>query len=164
MQLLQLQDGVPERNTGSGILSETAMASLRRHIHVSCGVIERDGRILAAQRSESMSMPLKWEFPGGKIREGELPDSCLVRELVEELGIQVSVRDPLPTTTHHYPSFTITLFPFVCSIRSGDITLHEHAACTWLPPEKLASLDWAEADLPVLKSYLEYSGTGRNLR
>jgi 8-oxo-dGTP diphosphatase len=139
-------------------------ASPRRHIHVSCAIIERDGRILAAQRSKSMSMPLKWEFPGGKIREGELPDSCLVRELVEELGIQVSVRIPLPTTTHDYPSFTITLYPFVCSIRSGDITLHEHAASTWLPPEELASLDWAEADLPVLKSYLEYSGTGRDPR
>ncbi len=132
------------------------MPTPQRHIHVSCAIIEREGRILAAQRSELMSMPLKWEFPGGKIREGELPDSCLERELVEEMGIQVSVRNPLPTTTHHYPSFTITLYPFVCSIRSGEITLHEHAACIWLTPEELASLDWAAADVPVVENYLEY--------
>jgi 8-oxo-dGTP diphosphatase len=105
-----------------------------------------------------MSMPLKWEFPGGKIREGELPDSCLKRELLEEMGIQVTVGTPLQATTHQYPSFTITLYPFVCSIRSGDITLHEHTACTWLAPEDLASLDWAAADVTVVENYLEYRG------
>lgn len=108
-----------------------------------------------------MSMPLKWEFPGGKIREGEEPESCLERELVEEMGIRVSLCAALPTTTHHYPSFTITLYPFVCSIRSGEITLHEHAACAWLPPEELASLDWAEADYPVLESYIAHRRGGR---
>jgi len=108
-----------------------------------------------------MSMPLKWEFPGGKIREGERPDTCLERELVEEMGIRVSVGAALPTTTHRYPSFTITLYPFVFSIRSGEITLHEHAACAWLAPEELASLDWAEADRPVLESYIEYHGGNR---
>jgi len=132
------------------------MEAPRRHIHVSCAIIERDGRVLAAQRSRSMSMPLKWEFPGGKIREGERPESCLKRELVEEMGVRVSVGAALPTTTHRYPSFTITLYPFVCSICSGEITLHEHAACAWLPPEELASLDWAEADHPVLESYIEH--------
>jgi len=132
------------------------MSTTRRHIHVSCAIIERSGHVLSAQRSESMSMPLKWEFPGGKIREGEYPVSCLERELVEEMGIQILVRAPLPTTIHHYPSFTITLYPFVCSIRSGDIILHEHTAYSWLPPEDLASIDWAEADVFVLKNYLEY--------
>ncbi len=103
-----------------------------------------------------MSMPLKWEFPGGKIREGERPERCLERELVEEMGVRVSVGAALQTTTHHYPSFTITLYPFVCAIRSGEITLHEHAACAWMAPEELASLDWAEADYPVLESYIRH--------
>lgn len=126
------------------------------HIHVSCAVIERDGRILAAQRSESMSMPLKWEFPGGKVRDHETPEGCLVREVLEEMELHVTVRSSLPTTTHHYPSFTITLYPFVCSIQSGEIWLHEHSAYAWLPPEDLGSLDWAAADLNVISNYLEY--------
>lgn len=101
-----------------------------------------------------MSLPFKWEFPGGKIDEGESPEECLYRELVEELGIQVSVGISLPMTTHHYPTLSVTLHPFVCSIDSGDIVLHEHAAITWLPPEKLHTLDWADADIPVIESYL----------
>jgi 8-oxo-dGTP diphosphatase len=131
------------------------MPSPRRHIHVSCAVIERDGRILAAQRGSSMSMPLKWEFPGGKIREFETPEECLVREVLEEMDIRVKVTRALPTTTHDYPSFTVTLYPFVCSIESGEIRLCEHAACVWLRQEELLSLDWAEADGPILRNYMK---------
>lgn len=105
-----------------------------------------------------MSLPLKWEFPGGKIEPGESLTECLQRELVEELGIRADVGTGLPPATHHYPTFTVTLYPFVCAIRSGDITLHEHAAMVWLPPEDLHSLDWAEADLPVIASYLAVRG------
>ena len=111
------------------------------------------GKVLCTQRSEAMSMPLKWEFPGGKIDEGESPEECLKRELIEELGIEASVGQPLPTTTHHYPSFTVTLYPFICKIISGEITLHEHSAMVWLPGEELHTLDWAEADLPVIEEY-----------
>ena len=125
-----------------------------KHLHVTCAIIERDGLVLAAQRSTAMSLPLKWEFPGGKIDPGESPEECLRRELVEEMGIHVSVGKSLPLSTHHYPTFTITLHPFVCSIQSGEIVLHEHAAVTWLSPEELHSLDWAEADVPVIESYL----------
>lgn len=124
-----------------------------RHVHVSCAIIERDGLILAAQRSAVMSLPLKWEFPGGKIHEGETPEQCLQRELVEEMGIHVRVGQGLPVTTHNYPDFTVTLYPFVCAIESGEIILHEHAAVAWLPPERLLELDWAEADLPILSWY-----------
>jgi 8-oxo-dGTP diphosphatase len=138
------------------------MPSPRRHIRVSCAVIERDGRVLAARRSGAMSMPFKWEFPGGKIREGESPSACLVRELAEEMDIVIAVQAPLPITTHQYPSFSITLYPFVCSLRSGEITLHEHAEAAWLSPDELFSLDWAEADGPVLEAYLESLRTGRN--
>ena len=125
-----------------------------KHLHVTCAIIERDGLVLAAQRSATMSLPLRWEFPGGKIDPGESPEECLARELIEEMGICINLLKSLPATTHHYTLFAITLYPFVCSIKSGEIVLHEHAAVTWLPPDKLFTLDWAEADIPVIKSYL----------
>lgn len=124
------------------------------HIHVTCAIIERDGLVLAAQRSGAMKMPLKWEFPGGKIDPGEDPDACLRRELIEEMDLEVSIKKALPPATHAYPAFTVTLYPFICSIVSGDPQLNEHAAITWLPPEQLRGLDWAEADVPVLSAYL----------
>lgn len=101
-----------------------------------------------------MSLPLKWEFPGGKIRSGETPDACLRRELNEELGIVVSVYEALPPATHRYPAFAVTLHPFRCAIEAGGITLNEHAAVRWLAPAELPGLDWAEADLPVIEAYL----------
>jgi 8-oxo-dGTP diphosphatase len=125
-----------------------------KHIHVTCAIIEREGLVLAARRSASASMPLKWEFPGGKIDPGETREQCLRRELSEELRIGVSVLRTLPASTHRYPAFTITLHPFVCSIASGEIVLHDHEAVRWLKPDELVSLDWSEADVPVLESYL----------
>lgn len=129
-----------------------------KHIHVACAIIERDGLVLAAQRSAAMSLPLKWEFPGGKIDAGESPEECLRRELVEELGIQVHVGQELPASTHQYPDFAVTLHPFVCTIAAGEIVQHEHAALIWLPPDELPNLDWAEADLPVIAAYLDEIG------
>ena len=122
-----------------------------KHIHVACAIIELGGKVLCTQRSEAMSLPLKWEFPGGKIDEGESPEECLKRELVEELGIEISVGEPLSATTHTYPTFTVTLYPFICEIVSGTITLHEHNAMVWLPVEELHTLDWAEADWTVIR-------------
>jgi len=101
-----------------------------------------------------MSIPLKWEFPGGKIDPGESPDECLQRELLEELGIQVIVGQSLPASVYRYPTFTVTLHPFICTIESGEVVLNEHAAVCWLPPDELHNLGWAEADVPVLASYL----------
>lgn len=100
-----------------------------------------------------MSMPLKWEFPGGKIDSGESAEDCLRRELVEELGVTINVGHALPPHTHQYKTFSVTLYPFACNIISGDITLHEHSAMVWLPMEDLNALDWAEADLPVIEEY-----------
>ena len=131
--------------------------TLRAHIQVACAIIERGGLVLAAQRSATMALPLKWEFPGGKIDAGESPEECLRRELIEELGLHVQVGKPLAAVTHHYPAFTVTLYPFVCSVESGEMTLHEHAAVVWLLPEELSTLDWAEADLPVIDAYRQES-------
>ncbi len=128
--------------------------SAGKHLHVTCAIIERDDLILAAQRSASMSLPLKWEFPGGKIDPGESAEDCLRREVLEEMGVSLAIGQCLPASTHHYPKFTVTLYPFVCQVASGDITLHEHSAIAWLSSHELDTLDWAEADLPVIASYL----------
>lgn len=142
----------------------TTMARARStptHLHVACAIIENQGLVLAAQRSAKMSLPLKWEFPGGKIKSGESPDACLKRELHEELGIAVSVHEALYPATHRYPTFTVTLHPFRCTLESGTLTLHEHAAVLWLAPANLLTLDWAEADLPVIEGYLARGAKAR---
>jgi len=125
----------------------------RKHVHVACAIIERDGMVLSALRSASMNLPLKWEFPGGKIEPGEGREECLRRELVEEMGVEIEVGRALTPATHHYPTFTVTLYPYVCSIASGEITLHEHSAISWLPPPRMLELDWADADIPIIVEY-----------
>ena len=100
-----------------------------------------------------MTMPLKWEFPGGKIDPGETPEECLKREVREELGIEIEVGAELPTITHRYTDFTIKLYPFLCCILEGEISLREHKALVWLRPGELQRLDWAAADRPVLEEY-----------
>jgi 8-oxo-dGTP diphosphatase len=123
------------------------------HIHVTCAIIEQEGLVLAAQRSQTMRMPLQWEFPGGKIEPGESPEACLHRELLEEMELSVTVKRAMPPSTHEYPAFTVTLHPFVCGILSGEMTLNEHHAVAWLKPEELPALDWVEADLAVVAAY-----------
>ncbi len=132
------------------------MTKKQPHINVSCAIIEKDGMILAAQRGEAMSMPLKWEFPGGKMEANESAATCLEREIREELGVEIRIVAPLPPSKWSYPDFTITLYPFVCQINGGKLRLTEHRAICWISPEKLPSLDWAEADVPVLKDYFRY--------
>lgn len=127
----------------------------KKHIHVTCAVIERDGLVLAAQRSAAMTLSLKWEFPGGKIDPDESAEECLRRELMEELGIGVAVGKALNSTTHSYPDCTVTLYPYICRIVSGEIVLHEHRAVRWLVPAELPDLDWAAADVPVVLEYLK---------
>lgn len=128
------------------------MTASPHHIQVVCAVIEQDGLILATQRSATMSLPLKWEFPGGKLEQGESLQECLERELHEELGITVRIGQGLPPVTHHYPAFSVTLHPFRCDQISGEPILHEHLAACWLPPHRLQELDWAEADWPILET------------
>lgn len=131
------------------------MTGIKKHLRVTCAIIERRGQVLAALRSSIMSQPLKWEFPGGKIQSGESPEECLRREISEELGVAVAIIKPLEPASHAYPLVTVTLYPFVCRISSGEVTLNEHAALIWLPPAELPTLDWAAADLPVLTGYLQ---------
>ena len=101
-----------------------------------------------------MSLPLKWEFPGGKIEAGETAEECLIRELREELGVSVFIGSALSPATHSYQDFTVTLYPFTCSLTGGTVTMHEHHALKWVEPQQMPELDWAAADLPVISEYL----------
>lgn len=128
----------------------------KHHLQVTCALVERQGRILAAQRGETMAMALKWEFPGGKIMTGESAAECLRREITEELGVLVEVGQALPLVTHRYPECLVTLHPFVCRIMKGQIILHEHRAVVWFTIDDVPDLDWAEADIPVLALYRQW--------
>jgi 8-oxo-dGTP diphosphatase len=129
-------------------LSKSAM-------QVACAIIEYNGKILAVQRGERQSLPLKWEFPGGKIHQGESPEACVVREVSEELNMQIAVIRPLSLVNYDYPDFSVTLHPFICTIVSGNIILRDHKAMLWLLPHELQTLDLVTADFPIIKEYLE---------
>ncbi len=136
----------------------TPDAPRRRTLHVACALIEHGGLVLSVRRSATMSLPLKWEFPGGKIEHGESAAGCLRRELREELGVEVEIGTALPTTAHDYPEFSVVLYPFRCWITAGEPTLHEHAEARWLSPADLFTVDWAAADLPVLDAWRAAAG------
>lgn len=101
-----------------------------------------------------MTLPLKWEFPGGKIEAGETPVECLHRELHEEMAVSIFIGRALLPQTHRYPDFIVTLYPYVCQLATAEIELREHAAMRWLGPAEIMSIDWAAADLPVIADYL----------
>ncbi len=123
-------------------------------ILVTCAIIEREGKVLVTQRSTKMPLPLKWEFPGGKIEVGETEMDCISREIKEELNITIEVISRLTPSIYNYPTKAITLIPFICSFKDGTVRLREHANYEWRLPEDLLILDWAEADIPILKEYI----------
>ena len=120
-------------------------------ILVTCAIIKFDTKILAVQRSETMKLPLKWEFAGGKIELGESEIDCIKREIFEELNIHIEVKKRLTPVIHEYPDFKIELIPFIADYVSGKLKLREHSNYVLAEKEELLHLDWAEADLPILK-------------
>jgi 8-oxo-dGTP diphosphatase len=121
---------------------------------VTCAIIERDHLVLVVQRSKRMKLPLKWEFPGGKIENGESEIGCLKREIREELNIEIELVKKLTPTSFAYPNISIELIPFIVKQVGGQITLNEHADFKYLDKSELLHLDWAEADVPIVKEYL----------
>jgi len=101
-----------------------------------------------------MKLPLKWEFPGGKIETGESKEDCLYREIKEEVNIDITIRKALTMVEHHYADFSLQLYPFVCSLRAGEVKALEHAQAIWVTIDQLLDYDRAEADLPIVDEYL----------
>ncbi|MGL5017068.1 MAG: (deoxy)nucleoside triphosphate pyrophosphohydrolase [Luteolibacter sp.] len=121
-------------------------------IQVVCGVIQNpEGAYLACLRPAGKHLGGLWEFPGGKVDPGESPEAALVRELAEELAVQVEVLSPLTPVVWNYGEITIRLCPFLCRIVSGGLQALEHEQVLWVFPEDFDSLMWAPADVPVLR-------------
>ena len=122
-----------------------------KRVRVACAIIQKGDKILVTQRSETMKMPLKWEFPGGKLEIGESEEECIIREIKEELNIEIELVKKLKTSIHSYPEFEIELIPFLAIFKQGSINLKEHKQFMLLEKHELSSLDWADADLPIVK-------------
>lgn len=119
-------------------------------IEVCCAIILKESKMLAVQRGSESSHPLQWEFPGGKIDTKEIAEQCIVREISEELTIQIEVFRQLMPVQFDYGSKQIHLIPFACKIISGEITLTEHVAQKWIDFEEWTTIDWSGADRELI--------------
>jgi len=121
---------------------------------VAAALVDKQGRVLIAQRPEGKSMAGLWEFPGGKINEGETPEDALVRELSEELGVQIKSENftPVAFASHAYDDFHLLMPLFLCRTWQGAPVLFEHTALEWVAPADLDKYDMPPADIPLVKA------------
>jgi 8-oxo-dGTP diphosphatase len=124
---------------------------------VACALIDRDGRVLIAQRPEGKGMAGLWEFPGGKVEAGERPEQCLIRELHEELGITVkeACLAPLTFASYSYDDFHLLMPLYVCRRWDGLVTATEHKALKWVRPQALRDYPMPPADEPLIPALID---------
>ncbi|MGH6791023.1 MAG: 8-oxo-dGTP diphosphatase MutT [Pseudolabrys sp.] len=118
----------------------------------ACALIDADGRVLIAERPAGKPMAGLWEFPGGKVEEGERPEQTLIRELKEELGIDVSedCLAPLTFASHSYPDFHLLMPLYVCRRGKGNVTPTEGQKLAWVKPNRLRDYEMPPADVPLV--------------
>ena len=119
-------------------------------IKVVAAIIRDKDRIFATQRGYG-EFKDGWEFPGGKIEEGETPENALIREIREELDTEISVGEKITCVEYDYPKFHLSMDCFWAEIVSGDLVLKEHEAAKWLSRDELDSVDWLPADLELIE-------------
>ena len=132
----------------------------RKTIRVAAAVIKENGRLFATARGYGEHKGW-WEFPGGKIEEGETPKQALVREIREELAIEISVGELIKTVEYDYPGFHLSMDCFWAEVLSGQIELKEAEEARWLSNEELSDVKWLPADLELIETIRQNGPSGR---
>ena len=120
-----------------------------KQIEVVAAIIHHDGAYFATQRGYGEFEGM-WEFPGGKIEPGESREDALKREIQEELGVDIYIKELLCTTEYDYPTFHLTMHCYLCSVASGEIELREHKSAQWLTAETFDTVEWLPADKEII--------------
>ena len=123
-------------------------------INVVCALIFHEGKLLATQRGYG-EYAGSWEFPGGKIEPGELPQDAVIREIKEELEMDVTVGELFDTVKYDYPTFHLSMQCYLCSVESPEYVLKEHQDARWLTRDTLESVEWLPADEGLIKKLKE---------
>lgn len=118
----------------------------------AAALVDGQGRVLLAQRGQGRSMAGLWEFPGGKVQPGETPEQALVRELDEELGLAIDVKNLKPAgfASHSYSDFHLLMPLFLCREWTGTPVAREHSALKWVKPDDMSQFPMPEADIPLV--------------
>ncbi len=122
---------------------------------VAAAVINNNGKYLITQRAGNDKLPLKWEFPGGKVELDETPEECLIREIKEELNLDIIVEGIISTSIYNYNSGTINLVAYAAQIVSGSINLFVHNDARWVCINQLDLFDFCPADIAIIEKLKE---------
>lgn len=123
-------------------------------VKVVCGIIWQDQKVFVGRRKEGKALAGYWEFPGGKIEPGETPQEALIRELREELGMEVAIGKRYPSNLHYYAQNAVELIPFDCRFLSWDPIWTDHDAHLWATLNEVNELTLAPADVSIAKSLI----------
>jgi 8-oxo-dGTP diphosphatase len=130
---------------------------------VAAGVIEKDSKVLIARRRKKDTLGGFWEFPGGKVEPGEIPQDCLKRELKEEFDIETEIGELLSSTIFRYFFIPIELLAYRVRYISGDFKINEHDEIQWVLPEEFKNYNLVNADKPIAKAILTSKNTGHTI-
>lgn len=123
-------------------------------IQVSAAIIKKNDKILATQRGYG-ELKGGWEFPGGKIEKGETEEQALIREIKEELDVNINIHSKLTIVEYDYSEFHLTMHCYFCEIESGELTLKEHSSAKWLAKSELNKIQWLPADKEIIDTLLK---------
>jgi len=130
-------------------------------INVVAAIIIKDNKIFATQRGYG-EFKDGWEFPGGKVEQGEAPENAIVREIKEELDTVIEVIEYFDTVEYDYPNFHLSMKCYICTVVSGKLELLEHEAAYWLDKDSLDSVAWLPADLGLVDKLKDYLSKNRS--
>lgn len=120
---------------------------------VTAALIEKNGKVLITQRPREDRLSFKWEFPGGKMEPGETAEQCLVREIKEELNLEIKIKGHFMNSLYKYETGEIELMCYLAEITGGELRLNFHEAAQWAERKELRKFDFAPADIPVWECY-----------